>query len=68
MKVRLRKSFSRLIPPKNGVALALVTIMLNTHGDEEDGMIKSKSAMFRLQCKNRRLRCHDDDASENCGD
>ena len=28
------------------------TIMLNTHGEAEDGMIKFKSAMFRLQCKN----------------
>ena len=44
------------------------TIMLNTHGEAEDGMIKFKSAMFRLQCKIWRLRFHDDEASENCGD
>ena len=27
------------------------TRMLKTHGEAEDGMIKFKSAMFRLQCK-----------------
>ena len=50
-------------------ACSVETTMLNTHHIEaEDRMIKFKSAMFRLQCKNWRLRFHDDDASEICGD
>ena len=49
-------------------ACSVETTMLNTHGEAEDGMIRFKSAIFHLQCKNWRRRFHDDDASENCGD
>ena len=49
-------------------ACSVETIKLNTHGEAEDGMIRFKSAIFHLQCKNWRRRFHDDDASENCGD
>ena len=49
-------------------ACSVETIMLNINGEAEDRMIKFKSAMFRLLCKNWRLRFHDDETSENCGD
>ena len=49
-------------------ACSVETIMLNTHGEAEDGMIRFKSAIFHLQCKNWRRRFHDEEASEIFGD